>query len=219
MKTLEVKKRNAKKDLETIRKEGNIPAVYYGKKTNSTPIYVSIVQFKKLWKEVGESSVFNIKDGETEMQALIHDVALHPVSDEPIHIDFYIIEKGQTVEVSVPIEFVGESTAVKNMGGTLVKVLHEIEVSAEPKNLPHQIIVDISGIIDFDTHIEIKDLKLPIGVKAVGEPDEVVVLVAKPKEEEEPVIAEVDLSSIEVEKKGKEEKEGEEPESKENTKK
>lgn len=209
MKTLEVKKREVNKTEQT-KKEGNIPAVYYGKKTESTPISVSMIEFKKMWKEVGESGVFNIKDGNKEMQALIHSVQLHSVSDEPIHVDFYIIEKGQTVEVSIPIEFFGESPAVKNLGGVLVKVLHEIEVEAEPKDLPHEIKVDISSLVDFESRITIKDLKFPAGVKSTEDSDEVVALVSEAKEEVEPVV-EVDLSSIEVEKKGKEEKEGEEP--------
>ncbi|MFA5838356.1 MAG: 50S ribosomal protein L25 [Candidatus Paceibacterota bacterium] len=216
MKTLEVKKREGNK-IEQIKKDGNILAVYYGKKTESTPISISMVEFKKMWKEVGESGVFNIKDGNKEMQALIHNVQLHPVSDEPIHVDFYIIEKGQTVEVSIPIEFFGESPAVKNLGGVLVKVLHEIGVEAEPKDLPHEIKVDISSLIDFESRITIKDLKFPEGVKSTEEPDEVIALVSEAKEEVEPVV-EVDLSSIEVEKKGKEEKEGEEVETKETKK-
>ncbi|MEK7652559.1 MAG: 50S ribosomal protein L25 [Patescibacteria group bacterium] len=212
MKTLEVKKRDAIKTPEEIRNEDNMPAVYYGKKTESTPVLVSMIQFKKMWKDVGESGVFNIKNGNTEMQALIHDVQLHPVTDEPVHADFYIVEKGQTVTVSVPIEFIGESPAVKNFGGALVKILHEIEVEAEPNNLPHEIIVDVSSITEIDGHIAIKDLKFPKGVKTTEEQEEIVVLVEQPKEEKEELPAvEADLSSIEVEKKGKEEKEGEEP--------
>ncbi|MBU3968758.1 50S ribosomal protein L25 [Patescibacteria group bacterium] len=206
MKTLEVEKRDAVKTPEEIRKEGGIPAVYYGKKTESTPVFVSMIKFKKIWKEMGGSSVFNIKDGNTEMSALIHDVQLHPVTDEPVHADFYIVEKGQTVKVSIPIEFIRESPAVKNLGGALVKVLHEIEVEAAPSDLPHEIVVDISGIVEIDGHIAVKDLKFPTGVKTTEEPEEIIVLVEQPKEEE-PVVVEADLSSIEVEKKGKEEKE------------
>lgn len=214
MKTLELKKRDITKKPEEIRNEGNMPAVYYGKKTESTPVFVSMIQFKKIWKEIGESGVFNIKNENVEMQALIHDVQLHPVSDEPVHADFYIVEKGQTVTVSIPIEFIGESPAVKNLGGALVKILHEIEVEAEPSNLPHEIIVDVSSITEIDGHIAIKDLKFSAGVKTTEEPEEIIVLVEQPKEEEEAPVVEADLSSIEVEKKGKEEKEGEEPEAK-----
>jgi large subunit ribosomal protein L25 len=180
-------------------------AVYYGHKEKSTPILISKADFKKVYKQAGESTVVTLKEANRDIETLIHEVDFDPIKGEPRHADFYVLEKGRKVEVSVPINFIGESPAVKG-GLILVKVMHELEVRAEPKNLPHSIEVDISTLIDEHSRIEIKDLKLGDGVESVVDVTEVVAAITVPKEEkeEEPV----DLSTIEVEKKGKKEEEG-----------
>jgi large subunit ribosomal protein L25 len=108
--------------------------------------------------------------------------------------------------VDIPLEFEGVSPAVKDLGGSLVKVMHEVKISAMPKDLPHNIIVDISSLVDFQSQILAKDIKVPAGVELMENPEEVVALVSEPREEKEET-APVDLSAIEVEKKGKD-KEG-----------
>jgi large subunit ribosomal protein L25 len=209
MQTLTIKKREPKTDLAKLREEGLMPAVFYGRKEASTPITISTKDFKKIWRAAGESSVIVLEGDGEDHEALIHDIDLNPVTGEPRHADFYIIEKGKKVTVSIPIEFVGVSPAVKELGGSLVKVVHELEVEAFPKDLPQQIEVDISGIADFETHITVKDIKLPSGVTTTADGEEVVALVAEAKEEPEEEAAPIDLSSIEVEEKGKKEKEEE----------
>ena len=109
--------------------------------------------------------------------------------------------------MDIPLEFVGISPAVKDLGGNLVKVLHELKISAEPQNLPHSISVDISKLATFDDQILASDIVLPAGVDLVELPTEVVASVSEPKAEEPVESAPVDLSSVEVEKKGKKEEE------------
>jgi len=203
---LEVKKREKKENLGKLRKNGFIPAVFYGKKTEATPIKISSRDFMKVQKEAGESTVFKVKTESGDMDVLIHDIDMNPVTDEVRHVDFYVVEKGQKVVVSVPLVFVGEAPAVKNLGGTLVKVMYEIEVEAAPKDLPHEIEVDISSITDFEKHISVKDIKLPVGVETTEDLEETVVLVSETKEEtEEEIPTKIDMDSIEVEEKGKKE--------------
>jgi len=208
MLNLNFKDRTNKENTDFLRESGVVPAVMYGKKTESTPISVALNDFQRVWHEVGESSVISlVKDGET-YDVLIHDVEVHPVTELPLHIDFYTLEKGQKVEVSIPLSYVGESPAVKNLGGLLIKVMHELEVEAEAAQLPNEIEVDISTLVDFDSRITVGDLKLPTGVIAKVDKDEVIVIAEEAKEmEEEDTPTEVDISSIEVEKKGKEESE------------
>ncbi len=210
--SLAVEKRNAKKALATLRKGGFLPAVYYGKKETATPITVSLKDFTKVWKEAGESAVITMqmKGGEA-LEALIQDVDLDPITSVPRHADFYVFEKGKKLKIKVPLEFVGVSPAVKDLGGVLVKVLREISIEALPKDLPHSIAVDIAPLVAFGNVIAAKDVALPAGVTLVERPDDVVVSVYEPKEEVEKEEAPVDLSTIEVEKKGKEAKEGEVP--------
>ena len=156
----------------------------------------------------GESTVVTVKTEGGDKDTLIHAIEYHPVSGEPLHADFYIIEKNKPVQVHVPLEFEGEAPAVKQLGGNLVKVLHEIEIEALPKDLPQEIKVDISSLATLDSQLTVADIKLPAGVTAITDLLEVVASISTAGEE---VVEEapVDLSSIEVEKKGKQE-EGEE---------
>jgi large subunit ribosomal protein L25 len=210
MLTIPFETRESKSQLGTMRKGGKVPAVFYGPKEKSTPIFVKEVEFKKVWKDAGESSIIILKNGEEEHEALIQEVDLNPVTDTPRHIDFYVIEKGKKLEVSVPLVFVGVSGAVKDLAGILVKVLHELPIEALPKDLPHDIEVDISALTALDSQILAKDLKIPAGVELKIEPEEVIAAIAVAKEEVEEV-APADLSSIEVVgAKGKEAVEGEE---------
>jgi large subunit ribosomal protein L25 len=208
--TLKVEKRDIKTPIEAIRKDGKFPAVFYGKKEASTPISIVYADFIKAWKQAGESTVITLAGPGIEVESLIQSVDLHPVTGRAIHADFYVFEKGKKIEVGVPMEFVGVAPAVKDLGGILVKVLHQLEIKALPKDLPHKISVDISSLVDFKSVIHAKDLKLPAGVELAVAPEDIIASVYEPKEEVEEV-APVDLSTIEVEKKGKEAKEGEAP--------
>lgn len=204
---LKVEKRDLKEGLEPLRKSGKIPAVFYGPKDPSTSIKISLADFKKAWKAAGESTVVSLEGPGIDADVLIHDVDLDPVTDVVIHVDFYAIEKGKKLSVDVPLEFIGVSPAVKDLGAVLVKVLHDIEIEALPKDLPHKLEVDISGLTTFDSVLTAKDIKLPAGVTLKVKLEEVIASVYEPKEEVVEV-APVDLSTIEVEKKGKAEAEG-----------
>jgi len=209
--TLDVEKRDIKESLSKLRKEGKIPAVFYGKKEKSTSIKLPYAIFEKTLKEAGESTIIHLKGEGISTDALIHEVDLDPVTDKPRHADFYAIEKDKKLEVKIPLEFIGVSPAVKDLGGILVKVMHEVEIEALPKDLPHKLVVDISTLVNFESVIVAGDIKLPAGVELKEKPTEIVASVYEPKEE---VVEEkpVDLSAIEVEKKGKEAKEGKEGE-------
>ncbi|MCK9352432.1 MAG: 50S ribosomal protein L25 [Candidatus Paceibacterota bacterium] len=207
MSTLTTQERDIKISADVFRKQGLLPCVYYGPKEKPVPIAVNKIEFLKAWKEAGESTVITLNTGKKEIDVLIQDMSFDPVRNEVIHADFYVLEKGKVVEVYVPLDFVGVSKAVKDLSGILVKVLHEIEVEALPKDLPHTIAVDISALDGLDSQIFAKDLKLPSGVNLITEPEEVVAAISVAEEEVEEAPA-ADLSAIEVEKKGKKEEDG-----------
>jgi len=209
---LKVEKRDLKESLTALRSAGKLPGVFYGPKDPSTPIKMSLADFKKAWKTAGESTVVSLEGSGIDADVLIHDVDLHPVTDVASHVDFYAIEKGKKLSVDVPLDFIGVSPAVKDLGAVLVKVAHDIEIEALPKDLPHKLEVDISTLINFDSVIMAKEIKLPEGVTLKVKPEEVIVSVYEPKEEVVEATP-IDLSAIEVEKKGKEAKEGAEGES------
>lgn len=209
MLTLKAEIRDTKTAPETVRLAGKVPAVFYGKKEASTAISVPKTAFLKVWKEAGEYSVVNLETPQGIKESLIQDVDLDPVTGVPRHADFYVFEKGHKVEVELPIEFKGVAPAIKELGGTLVKVLHKLKVEAMPKDLPHGIEIDISSLINFGDQVIAKNLVLSPGVTLKEHPDEVVALVSAPREEKEEEVVPIDLSQIEVEKKGKEETEEE----------
>lgn len=221
MLTLKAEIRDTQIKPEVVRKTGKIPAVFYGKKEASTPISIPKTDFLKVWEEAGESSVVTLQTPDGVKESLIQEVDVDPISGKPRHADFYVFEKGHKVEVALPIEFTGVSPAMKDLGGTLVKVIHELAIIAMPKDLPHGINVDISSLITFEDQILAKDIALPPGVELDVEPEEVVALVSAPREEieEEEEEEEVDLSQIEVEKKGKDDEDEEAPETNESNKK
>lgn len=204
---LDYKIRNLADSVSDLRKKGLVPAVFYGKKQASTPVYVSMVDFMKVFDKAGESSVVSLKGDVGSFDTLIHDVSYDPIKGFPVHIDFYVFEKGKKVEVSVPLSFSGVSSAVKDLGGNLIKVLHSLEVKSSPESIPHEFMVDISSLKTFDDKILAKDVKLPSSVELVTNPEEVILAVEGPKADEPEESAPVDLSSIEVVKKGKKEEE------------
>jgi large subunit ribosomal protein L25 len=203
--TLDAQARDVKVNPKLIRKEGLLPAVFYGPGQESTPISVSKVKFEKVLSEAGESTVITLKTPKGDLDALIHAVDLDPVMGDPIHADFYIVAKDRKVKVDIPIEFVGAAPAEK-IGGVVMKVMHEITVSALPSKLPQHITVDLSVLSEMNSTITVGSLVLPEGVEVVGlHPTDIIASVTEPsKEEEVPAVA-PDLSSIEVEKKGKKE--------------
>ena len=210
MLVIKATKRDLDIKLNTLRKSGVIPAVFYGAGKDTTSISIPNVEFKKVWRDAGESSAIKIGMGGaagSDIDALIHEVQVDPVTGEPIHVDFLAIDMKKKITVNVPLEFEGVSNAVKSGLGNLVKVLHEIEIEALPSDLPHNLVVDISSLETLENQIFVSDIKLPNGVVAITGGEEVVAsIIAQVEEKEEE--APVDLSAIEVEKKGKKEEEG-----------
>lgn len=215
MLTLKTEIRSKTDKLDKIRKAGKVPAVFYGKEEASTPISIPKINFLKVWKEAGESSVITLETSEGNKESLIQAVDLDPITGTPRHADFYVFEKGHKVTVELPLEFIGISPAIKDLGGILVKVLYELKIEAMPKDLPHNIEIDISTLANFGDQVLAKDIKLPKGVELKEHPEEVVALVSAPREEKEEEAVPIDLSAIEVEKKGKEEEATETNESEE----
>ncbi|MEK9177252.1 MAG: 50S ribosomal protein L25 [Patescibacteria group bacterium] len=198
------------KGVKELRESGMMPAVVYGPKQESTPIEVPLKEFAKALALAGESSVIALSvDGETH-NVLVHDVDRDPLTETPRHADFYAIVKGQKVKINVPLSFRGEAPAVKELGANLIKALHELEVEADPMNLPRELVVDVSGLSALDMRIIASDISLPPGVALITKPDDVIATVIEAVEEKEPEPA-PDIASIELsEERGKKpEEEGE----------
>ncbi len=207
MTTLNAQVREKDQKNDVLRKTGIIPVVFYGFKKDSTPLVVKKIDFSKVFKEVGETNTLTLKTPGGEFDALIHEVQFDPVTNEPIHADFLAVDMTKEIEVDVPLEFIGESAAVKG-GAVLIKVMHEVKVSALPNKIPHAITVDLASIETTDSVISVKDLSIPVGVRVLDDAEGVVASAAVAKDEPVETVAAPDLSTIEVEVKGKKEEEG-----------
>ena len=189
------------KKSKALRKAGFLPAVIYGEGIVSQPISLSRRDFEKAYGEIGESTVLTLDVGGKPYDVLIHDIASHPLTGSFLHADFYAIRMDKAIRTKVPIEFSGESPAVKNFGGVLVKVISELEIEAMPRDLPRLIAVDISSLTELESRLMIKDILFPQGVKVLANIEEIVALVETPRSEEELVELKTPVSATPVEVK------------------
>lgn len=195
------------KSLYGLRERGVLPAVIYGYDLASTPIQVDSKEFEKVYRQVGESSLVYVNlDGQV-LPGIIHEAVRDAITDKFIHADFYKVNLKEKITAEVQLVFTGESPAIKELGGILVKNINEIEVEALPQDLPHEIEVDISALQVLNSHLLIKDLKLPSGVelKNKEKTGEIVALIQEPISEAELekqlAVTEAGVEEVEVIKK------------------
>lgn len=193
------------KHVVQMRKEGKLPAVVYGRGIETESISIPYPDFMRIWKQAGESSLVEIDLGQKKHTVLISDVQLHPVKNTPLHVDFLVVRMDEKIKAPVPIEFTGESPVVKQLGGALVKVMHEVEVEALPADLPNQIMVDISSLAAFEDRITVADMRVHEGVTILANPEDVIALVRQVEEEKAEETKSIEDIEVTTEKKEKEE--------------
>jgi len=206
--------RNEDKNAKALRREGLVPGVVYGYKMDNLSIQMDSVDLEKIYKEAGESTLIkiNLKDEEGKKvketpTVLIQKTQEHPITDDFTHVDFYQPNLEEKVEVEIPLEFVGQSIAVKDEDGTLVRNLSEVTIEALPENLIHDIQVDISVLETFDDVIKVRDLGVPEGVEIMEDDEAVVALVSRPQDIDEQLEEPIDEELEDVEVIGEDEEE------------
>jgi len=207
---LAVTERDTSTAIKTLRANGEIPAVVYGPKQEAVHISVVSKEFDKVRKEAGESTIVSLTGLKAPIEVLIKDIDFNPIKQQVAHVDFYAIEQGKEMTTNVALEFIGESPVETGKKGMVNKILHEVEITCLPTDLPSHIDVDLEQLTSLEDRITIKDLKVGKGVTIEADADDTVATVSPLREEveEEPVEA-PDMSAIEVEKKGKAETEEE----------
>jgi large subunit ribosomal protein L25 len=196
---LEAKKRSIRgKKNQTLRTTGLVPAVVYGRGVKSEPLEVDSKAMERAYHHAGGSKIVSLKVDEGKARnVLIHDVQRGSARGELLHVDFYVVRMDEELKAEVPLHYVGESTAVYQLEGTLVKNLDVVEVECLPGDLPDSIEVDISVLDDFEKTITLAELKVATGVKIVAE--DLTTLVAKvdpPRSDEE--MAELEEEVVET---------------------
>jgi len=202
------------------RKNGFIPAIVYGAKEKSTPLWIKGNDFLKLFHSgIAEKNILiNLKIEKENKVVLIKEIQRDVVSLKPIHIDFHAISLKEKVEIEIPVYLKGDAPGVKSGGGVLQHFLREIKVRCLPKDIPQSINVDISNL-NINESIRVKDLKIQKNLEILVEPNTIIVNITPVTKVEEQPQAETPLITTqepEVISKGK--KEIEEPEEKEEPK-
>jgi len=181
---LSAKTREKSGNAGKLRSAGFIPAAVYGSGTENRNIKIEKNQLEKIYARLGETSLIDLMVDEKEtLKVIIKDVQKDPVRNHIVHIDFYVVDMKKPIDVMVPLHFTGEAKAVKELGGTLVTNLDEVEIRCLPGDLIESFSVDISPLNTFDDSINIRDLKLPAGIEVLNNADDVVVSVIMPVEE------------------------------------
>jgi large subunit ribosomal protein L25 len=155
----------------------SIPAVVYGK--GMDPISISVERRDlrlALSGSAGMNTILDLKVDGNVYPAIVKDMQRHPVRRTVQHIDFIQISLNEQIVVSVPLRLEGHSKAVADGGGLVDLDRNELEISTTPRNIPDEIVIDITDM-DMDSTITIGDLTLPNGVTAIGDEDWAVVTV------------------------------------------
>ena len=197
-----------RKHTKNLRDQGNIPVVLYGNHKEPKHLQIPEGPLLKLYAQAGESTLVDLKVGdEKPVKVLIHELQRDAVTQKIIHVDLYEVNMTEKIKAEIKLNFIGESKAVKELGGILVKNHDTIEVECLPDALVPEIDVDISSLQAFDANISIGDLKLPKGMVVLNKPEDIVVLVTEPRSEKEleelEAKVEEKVDQVEVEKKGK----------------
>ncbi len=197
---LQAKVRDLNLSPKALRDQGWTPAELYGQGKDNVHLLVKAAEFEKVLRVAGESTIVSLEiEGQGSKSVLIQDVQHNLLKRNPDHADFFEVNMQEVLTATVQLEFVGEPVTVKALGGTLVKVISEVEVECLPKDLPHQIEVNTENLKTFDDQITVKDLVLPEGVKLSLDPDEVVAKVQPPRDVEAELAGPVEEDVTKVE--------------------
>ncbi|OIO45323.1 50S ribosomal protein L25 [bacterium (Candidatus Gribaldobacteria) CG23_combo_of_CG06-09_8_20_14_all_37_87_8] len=192
--------RQEKNHLKDLRQKGFIPAVLYGEGLKNINLSVEEKPFLIAFKEIGETSTLELNIESKKYQALIHQTTYDPLSGKIIHLDFFHPSLKKKIIAEVPLSFIGEPPAVKDLGGILEKELTSLAIKGLVKDMPHEIKVDLSSLKAFGDKIIIGDLNIPKEVEIEhNEKDNIVVHIAEPRKEEveptpTPVTGEVEVT-------------------------
>lgn len=204
------------KRVKGLRREGKLPAILYGKHVETMPIEIDHREASRILHGLSPSALIQIQLDGDEHLALVREKQRDVILGTLMHVDFQAVSLTERVRSEVSIDLIGESPAVKNLGGILVTNVEQLDVEALPRDLPERIEVDVSNLLEIGDAIYVRDLSLPGDVTVHAEPDDVIVVVtipaAEPEAEEEIEVEEELLEGAEpevIERRKREEEEEE----------
>lgn len=200
---LSVQKRDKQVEkIAALKKGGFIPACLYGPGSKNDILKVRKSDFTAVFALAGESHLVDLSiDAAAPIKVIIKDIQRDSISGNIIHIDFYQVDMTKKITTEIPLHFIGESKAVKELGGILVKEAESVKVKCLAKDLVDFIEIDLSVLANLNDAIRMHDLKLPVGMEFVSQTDEIVAMVSELKVEVEKPVAVVAAPVTEGEKK------------------
>lgn len=181
----QIKGEKREKTSAQVRAAGGVPGVLYGHGIKNQAVQVDLKEFTKIFSQTGYTTLVSLAVGNVDHNVLVREVQFHPLKDHISHVDFYQVRLDEKVRAQVPLNFIGEAAAIKDLSGVLVKSIDVLDLEALPQDLPHNIAVDISALATFESAIHVADLSLPKGVHVFTAPETVVALVQAPRSEAE----------------------------------
>jgi large subunit ribosomal protein L25 len=178
--------------VKKLRGTGRVPAVIYGRQAKPQNLEVSAKEFGDLiHHSVSENLLVDLSvenDARAKRLALVQEIQHHPLDGKVLHVDFHEVAENEKVTIHVPVETVGEAAGVKNGGGVLEHIMFKLKVRCLPKDLPEQIVIDVSHL-ELGKAVHLGEVKVPEGVEIIGDKHIPVVSVALPRSEEEETAA------------------------------
>ena len=175
------------KKVRQLRRQGVIPVHMYGADIQPSSLQVDERTLNRLLPQVGTNIPVSVElqDQDMENICFVREVQRHPVTEEVIHVDFLRVDVTKTVSAEVPLTLTGTSTAVTQMAGTLLQNVQSLSIEALPMDMPAEIPVDISVLVDFDITLLVGDVEVPGNVTVLNDPEDAIVRVAPPRLEVE----------------------------------
>jgi large subunit ribosomal protein L25 len=198
-------------EVKKLRAAGRVPATIYGRQAKPQNLEVNSKEFADLLNHaVSENLLVDLSvesDARSKRLALVQEIQHHPLSGKVLHVDFHEVAEDEKVTVQVPVETTGEAAGVKTGGGTLEHILHKLKIRSLPKNLPEQIVLDVTAL-EIGKSIHLGDVKAPEGVEILGDKHITVVAVSAPRAEEEVATPEAAKAAGDVEMTKEKKEEG-----------
>lgn len=177
-----------------LRKNGFIPAVVYGKDKETKTVSVDNIELLKTVRDEGRNAIISleIENGEP-VDVMLHEYQTDPVKGDVIHVDFYVVDMTEEMDVEVAVRLEGNPTGVSE-GGVLQQPLYELQVRAKPRNIPEEIVIDVSEL-EIGESLSVADIKATGDYELIDDAETTIAVVLAPDSEEETEAEDVDFSA------------------------
>jgi large subunit ribosomal protein L25 len=200
--TIKAEKRSdsGKGSARKLRAAGRVPGVVYGRDADTVAVSLDAKDAEHLFRSISVENTIvelDVKGIKGSFPTLVKEIQVHPFKADLLHVDFFRVQEGVKVEVEIPVNLNGVPEGVKNSGGILQQVVHDLPVSVLPSKIPETLEVDVSGLALGDV-LHVYDLDLDEDLEVLIDPDRTIASVVAPKvvaaAEDEEGLEEVDIA-------------------------